>query len=87
MKFREWLSDNEGSSSHVRVEVEKDPIGGGYFGSFHLSDGHNLVSFDFDVDTVKEKTQVIHDIRRLKRALNDFYNAIKSIPDEELKGE
>ena len=85
MKFKDWLSEQEDSGSYVCVAMEKDVIGGGYFGTFRLHDGHNSISFDFDFETLEERKQVIYDLRKLKKAINDFYNAIKAIPDEELE--
>lgn len=53
-----------------------------YIAKFVLRDNYQVISFDFDIDSLQTKQEALHKIRKLKQLITEFYNGLKSIPDE-----
>ena len=96
MKSREWLSSEEDSLSCIRTIVEKHEKPNffaiedsnekevEYIADFWICDeGERFVNFRYEIGSLREKYKAIHEIRKLKKAINDFYNIIREIPDSE----
>ena len=90
---KEWLSPDEKDDGSGFISIYPYSYIGqvepsySYIAKFVLRDNYQVISFDFDIDSLQSKQEAIHKVRKLKQLISEFYNGLKSIPDETFQEE
>lgn len=85
---RDWLSLDEKDSCCTSFCITKDKLlSDMYIAELRLRDDYEHINLHFDIDSLQAKQDAVHKVRKLKQLITEFYNGLKSIPDNIFKEE